>query len=167
MTRLSDVLTLRGPRYAFRRWLYRGGSPNRLARALLRVDVGAGRRGVGLARQVVLEVRGRTSGKTISVPLVVAAIGTERYVVSMLGTDAGWVRNVRAAGGHAVMVHGERTPVLLEDVPVADRAPILRRYLDLAPGARAHVIVDRRAPLADFAEVAGRYPVFRVVDVPA
>lgn len=29
-------------------------------------------------------------------------------------------------------------------------------------GARPHVPVDRRAPLAAFAQVADRYPVFRV-----
>ncbi len=39
---------------------------------------------------------------------------------------------------------------------------VLRRYLELAPGGRPHVPVDRRAPLAEFERVANRYPVFRI-----
>ena len=35
-------------------------------------------------------------------PLVLAAIDGERYLVSMLGNDAGRVRNVRADDGRAV-----------------------------------------------------------------
>jgi hypothetical protein len=46
---------------------------------------------------------------------------------------------------------------------VRARAPILRRYLALAPGARPHVPVDRRASLEQFARVAGAFPVFRIV----
>ena len=34
--------------------------------------------------------------------------------------------------------------------------------LELAPGARAHIPVDQRAPLAAFADVAAQYPVFRI-----
>ena len=30
----------------------------------------------------------------------------ERYLVSMLGNDAAWVRNLRAADGSAVLRHG-------------------------------------------------------------
>ena len=36
-----------------------------------------------------------------------------------------------------------------------------------SPGARPHVPVDRRAPLRDFEGIAARYPVFRVVPLPA
>ena len=42
------------------------------------------------------------------------------------------------------------------------RAPILRRYLQVAPGARPHIPLDRRAPLAEFERIAALYPVFRV-----
>ncbi|HSO97496.1 MAG TPA: hypothetical protein VLP43_00960, partial [Solirubrobacteraceae bacterium] len=69
---------------------------------------------------------------------------------------------VRASGGHAVLRHGHREAMRLEEVDSASRAPILKRYLQLAPGARAHIPVDPQAPLADFETVAPRYPVFRV-----
>jgi hypothetical protein len=52
--------------------------------------------------------------------------------------------------------------VVLTEVPVADRAPILRRYLLIALGARPHMMVRWNAPLAEFERVAAEYPVFRV-----
>jgi hypothetical protein len=94
--------------------------------------------------------------------MVLANVGDDRYLVAMLGEGTNWVANVRAAGGQAVLRHGRREAVRLEEVAPRDRAPILRRYLQLAPGARPHVPVDRRAPVADFERIADRYPVFRV-----
>lgn len=111
---------------------------------------------------VTLQVRGRKSGRVISFPVAIADYGGERYLVSMLGNDANWVRNVRAAGGRAVIRRRGRTRVHLVEVAPGARAPILRRYLDVAPGARPHIPVDRHAPLADFERVAGQFPVFRV-----
>jgi hypothetical protein len=80
----------------------------------------------------------------------------------MLGEEANWVRNVRAAGGRVVLRHGRRRAVLLEEVDPHERAPILRRYLQLAPGAPPHIPVDRRAPLAEFERIAAQYPAFHV-----
>jgi hypothetical protein len=54
----------------------------------------------------------------------------------MLGEDANWVRNVRAAGGRAALRHGHREAVRLEEVPADLRPAILRRYLAAAPGTR-------------------------------
>jgi deazaflavin-dependent oxidoreductase (nitroreductase family) len=113
-------------------------------------------------RAVTLEVRGRRSGQVVSLPVVVAEVGGERYLVSMLGNDANWVRNVRAAGGRAVLCRGGRTDVHLVEVEPAHRSPILRQYLAVAPGARAHFPVSRHAPLADFERIADQYPVFRI-----
>ena len=70
------------------------------------------------------------------------------------------MRNVRAAGGRAMLRHGRREIVRLEEIDPGARAPILRRYLALAPGARAHVPVDRRAPLGEFDRIAAGYPTF-------
>lgn len=86
----------------------------------------------------------------------------ERHLVAMLGQQANWVRNVRAVGGRAVLRHGTREAVRLEEVDVGERAPILRRYLDYAPGARPHIPVNRHAPLRAFASIAARFPVFRI-----
>jgi hypothetical protein len=149
--------------HRFDRWLYRGGHPNRLARMMNRVSAIHFATGL-LARGgwVTLEVPGRRTGRTVSFPLVVADYDGERYLVSMLGKNANWVCNVHAAGGRAVLRHGRREAVRLEEVEVGARAPILRRYLECAPGARAHLPVDRHAPLAEFERIAGQFPVFRI-----
>jgi hypothetical protein len=49
------------------------------------------------------------------------------------------------------------------EVEATRRAAILRRYLELAPGARPHIPVDRKAPLAEFERIAAEFPVFQVV----
>ena len=146
-----------------KQWLYKGGRPNRLASVLNRGW--AFIHGLGIAPNylVTQEVTGRRSGHTISLPLVMTVIDGERYLVSMLGTEAGWVRNVQAADGQAVLRHGRREEVRLVEVPMEQRAPILKAYLQKAPGARGHVAVDKDAPLAEFERMAAQYPVFRVV----
>ncbi|MFI1991062.1 hypothetical protein [Actinoplanes sp. NPDC020271] len=53
----------------------------------------------------------------------------------------------------------------MTDVDVGARAPILRRYFALAPGARPHMVVGGQAP--DFDRVAAQYPVFRVTHDPS
>lgn len=151
-----------GWRRRYRRWMYRGGRPNRLARVLNRASAVLHSSRLTPGNWVTLEVTGRRSGRTISFPLVVADYQGERYLVAMLGSGTNWVRNVQAAGGRAVLRHRRREPVRLEETDPSLRAQILRRYLALAPGARAHLPVDRRAPLEEFARIADRYPVFRI-----
>ncbi|GAA1699749.1 hypothetical protein GCM10009733_111980 [Nonomuraea maheshkhaliensis] len=143
------------------RWLYRGGRPSRLARVMNRFSAVLHASGL-LPRMVTLEVPGRRTGRVISFPLVLADLDGERYLVAMLGRRTNWVLNLRAAGGRAVLRHGRRENVRLVEVEPAERAPILRRYLALAPGARPHIPVDRHAPLADFEPIAARFPVFRI-----
>ncbi len=110
---------------------------------------------------VTLEVIGRRSGKTVSFPLVMTIVNGERYLVSMLGADVNWVRNVKAAEGKARLLHGVSEQVILEEVDVKQRAPILKAYLKHAPGARPHIPISKDAPLSEFEKIASSYPVFR------
>jgi len=87
----------------------------------------------------------------------------ERYLVSMLGEEVDWVRNVRAAGGNATLRHGRREEVRLEEVTADRRAPVLKAYLKRAPGARSHLPIHKGAPLSEFEQVSPQFPVFRVV----
>ena len=113
---------------------------------------------------ITLEVMGRKSGKTIRFPLaMVITPQGERYLVSMLGKEANWVKNVLAAGGQAVIHRGRREPVQLRLVTPEQRAPLLKAYLRIAPGARPHVPVHYRSPVADFERIAADYPVFEVL----
>jgi deazaflavin-dependent oxidoreductase (nitroreductase family) len=146
----------------FTRWLYRGQRPNWIARIMNRATAAAASMGFAANYLETLEVIGRKSGRTFSLPVVIAVVDGERYLVSMLGDNVSWVQNVRAAGGRAILRSGGREQVQLEEVPAEQRAPILRAYLQRAPGARPHVPVNKDAALAEFQKVAAAFPVFRV-----
>ena len=147
----------------FTRWLYRGKRPNWIARIANRATAAVASTGVAHDYLVTLEVTGRKSGQTFSLPVVVAIVEGERYLVSMLGENVSWVQNVRAAGGRAVLRSGGREEIQLEEVPANQRASVLKAYLQRAPGARPHVPVNKDATLAEFQKFAAAFPVFRIV----
>ena len=142
--------------------MYRGGRPNIVARIQNRGWAILHSLGIFPGRYVTLEVVGRKSGKMVSFPLAMTVINGERYLVSMLGEDTNWVRNVRAAGGKARLIHGISEQVLLEEVEISQRAPILKAYLQIAPGARPHIPVSKDAPIAEFEKIVSKYPIFRL-----
>jgi len=147
---------------SFKKSLYAGGRPGPLAKALNSFWAELHTWGIAPNYLVTLEIVGRKSGKIIAFPLVMLARDDERYFVSMLGEQANWVRNLQATDGQATLRHGRVEQVLLEVVPVEARAPLLKAYLQIAPGARPHVSVDKDAPLDEFERVAALYPVFKV-----
>lgn len=144
------------------RWYYRNGRPNAVAKFLNRISAVLHATGIAPNYLVTLEVVGRKSGKTISFPLAMTVIDGERYLVSMLGEEANWVKNLQAAGGRATLRHGVTEQVRLEEVDPVLRPPILKAYLKHAPGGRPHIPVDKDAPLAEFEKVAAQIPVFQV-----
>lgn len=144
-------------------WFYRGGRPNWLATVLNRMGATVYALGIAPNYLVTLEVPGRRSGRKIRLPLVMTVVKGERYLVSMLGTKANWVRNMQAAGNMATLYHGRREEVRLAEVAIEQRAPIIKAYLQRAPGARAHLPVHKAAPLSAFAQVAAQFPVFRII----
>ena len=148
--------------YRGKQWLYRGQRPGWIAKILNRMWANAASKNVMPNGLVALEVIGRKSGRVVSFPLVVTVIDGQRYVASMLGDNTQWVRNVRAAGGKAVLRSGGCENVLLEEIPANERAPLLKAYLHAAPGARPHVPVDMNAPIVEFENIVADYPVFRV-----
>jgi hypothetical protein len=105
------------------KWLYHGGRPNRVARVFNRCSAAIHALGVAPNYMVTLEVRGRRSGRRISLPLVMVVIEGERYLVSMLGAEVDWVRNVEAAGGNVTLRHGRREEVRLEEAPQLSLSP--------------------------------------------
>jgi hypothetical protein len=145
---------------SLKKWLYKGGHPNTLAKVLNKGWAIIHSSGIYPNYLVTLEVVGRRSGKLISLPLALTTMKGERYLVSMLGEEANWVRNVKAAGGKAKLRHGIREEVLLEEVGVPQRAAIIKAYLQIAPGARPHIPVDKDAPITEFEKIAAKYPVF-------
>lgn len=142
--------------------MYRGGRGNATARRFARFWAVVQGAGLLPRRWVTLEVPGRRTGRPTRFPLGMADRDGRWYLVSMLGNDCNWVRNVRAAGGAVTIRRGRARRRQLVEIPVADRAPILQRYLRKVPGGRPHIPVAPDAPLAEFAAIAERYPVFRV-----
>jgi hypothetical protein len=143
--------------------MYVGNRANPTARRLARLWARIIRLGLLPRRWVVLEVVGRRSGRIVGFPLGMADWQGQWYLVPMLGEQCNWVRNVRAAGGQATLRRRRAIPCRLVEVSASQRAPILKRYLAKAPGARPHIPVDRHAPLAEFEAISSRYPVFRVL----
>jgi hypothetical protein len=142
--------------------MYAGGRGNAAARRFARVWAAVFGAGLLPRRWVTLEVAGRRTGRLTRFPLGMADWRGDWYLVPMLGGNCNWVRNVLAADGLVTIRHGRARACRLVEVPVDERAPILKRYLATVPGARPHVPVDRHAPLADFVAIAARYPAFRV-----
>ena len=120
--------------------------------------------GIGLTpkKSVMLEVKGRRSGEPRSVPVNWVEDDGNRYLVSPRG-ESEWVRNVRADGGRAVLRHGKRESVRLEELPAGERAPIIQAYLkENAMATKQHFGIDPKAGLAEFERIAHLHPVFRI-----
>lgn len=143
------------------RRMYTGGRGDATARRFARWWARVFTLGLLPRRWVTLEVPGRRSGKPTRFPLGMADLDGKWYLVSMLG-DCNWVRNVRAAQGNVVLRRRRARRCRLVEVPVAERAPILKRYLQKVPGGRPHLQIPPDAPLADFEKLAPAYPVFLV-----
>jgi deazaflavin-dependent oxidoreductase (nitroreductase family) len=148
------------------RSLYRGGRPNDRARAIQQRFMLVARTGLA-PFSAVLEVVGRRTGRPIQLPVVVIRVRGARYVVSMLGPTANWVRNVQAAQGRAVLWRGRRRPVRLVQVEPEEAAPVLRRYLLIARSGAVHMDITRGSTHAELVAAAPRYPTFRIDPAPA
>jgi deazaflavin-dependent oxidoreductase (nitroreductase family) len=144
------------------RLFYRNWRPTRLGRWANRLACWWSGLGLPPSFQAALEVYGRTSGRIRSNPVVIATVEGKGYLVSMLGPESDWVKNVEAAQGDAVIRHGRRRRAHLVAVPPEQRAPILREYVRIASSGRQHFPLPVGAPLPDFEAVAARHPVYRI-----
>ncbi len=117
------------------------------------------------SKTVTLDVKGRRSGRVRSTVINWVEHEGERYFVSPRG-EAEWVRNVRAAGGEAVIVRRGRQKVRLQEVGSEERALIIKAYLgENAWSTRQHFGVDPKGEIEEFEGIAARHPVFRIVRV--
>jgi hypothetical protein len=149
-------------RSALMRLFYRNWHPTRLGRWVNRFACWWSGLGLPPRFQAALDVHGRTSGSRRSNPVVIATVEGKRYLVSMLGPESDWVKNVEAAHGDAVIRQGRRRRVHLVAVPPEQRAPILREYVRIASSGRQHFPLPVGALLSDFEAIAGHYPVYRI-----
>lgn len=148
-------------RNACNRLFYRDRRPTWFGHWVSQVFCWWARLGLPPRSWFALEVRDRVSGRMRADAVVVPMVAGQRYIV-MFGTISDWVHNIEAAHGDAVISHGGSLSVHLELVPRDERAPILQEYVRVASSGRKHFPLPVGAPLADFAAIAGQYPVYRV-----
>ena len=149
------------------RYFYRDWRPTFIGRIWSRAFAWISGLGLTPSILVTLEVRSRRDGRLLSTVLAAAGHQGGRYLVSMLGNDSEWVRNVRAAGGRAFIKRGRSRPVLLTEIEPKARAPILKAWCQVAASGRKHLPVSRDAPQSAFERIAADYPVFRIDPVHA
>jgi hypothetical protein len=149
-------------RSGYLRYFYRDWRPTRFGR--IWNGAYAWISGLGLTPQILitLQVKSRSNGRLCSTVLVGASHEGSRYVVSMLGDNSEWVKNIRAAGGEAFIKRGQSRPVMLTEIPLQERAPILKAWCQVATSGRKHLPVPYDAPVAAFEAIAESYPVFRI-----
>jgi hypothetical protein len=119
---------------------------------------------VGLVRGhfYVLEVRGRKTGRVISLPVDPIEIGKKRYLVCARG-ESNWVRNARSAGEVVLMRAMRRRRFAVRELPSELRPPILKAYLDrFAAEVQRFFPVTKGSAVEAFDELAPRYPVFEL-----
>jgi hypothetical protein len=110
----------------------------------------------------VLEVRGRKSGRTISLPVDLLDLDGRRYLVCVRG-DSNWVRNARAAGEIVLARALRRHRYVVRKVPASMRPPLLKAYLDrFASEVQRFFPVPKGSPVEAFEDLSSRYPVFEL-----
>jgi hypothetical protein len=110
-----------------------------------------------------LEVRGRKSGRTISLPVDLLELDGRRYLVCARG-NSNWVRNARAAGEVVLGRALRRRRYSVIELPPGLRPPVLKAYLDrFAAEVQRFFPIPKGSPVAAFAELAPRYPVFELL----
>jgi hypothetical protein len=136
--------------------------PGALDRILGRVLVLLVRVGLIGGHFYVLEVRGRKSGRTISLPVDPLDLDGRRYLVCARG-NANWVRNARSAGEVALVRAMRRRHYALRELPPSLRPEILKAYLDRFAGeVQRFFPVRKGSPVEAFTDLAPRYPVFEL-----
>jgi hypothetical protein len=149
-------------RSAQMRLFYRDWRPTVLGRWINRLNCWWSGLGLPPRFQAALEVRGRLSGRMRANPVVITTVEGKDYLVSMLGPNSDWVKNIEAAHGDAVIRQRRRRRVHLIPVAPGQRAPILREYVRIATSGRRHFPLSVDAPLSAFESIAELYPVYRI-----
>lgn len=146
--------------------------PPRLYARLQRIAPLLARVGLVPSYVITIEVRGRRTGRRRRTTVVQVNHEGQAFVVALAG-QAQWVRNVRAAQGRVLIRrHRDARAARLVEVPVPERAEVIRAYL-LRPGragksrvrvgeAHSYFGVSSSASLDEIRSIAEHYPVFRI-----
>tara|TARA_R110002096_G_scaffold411789_1_gene612063 strand:+ start:5555 stop:6034 length:480 start_codon:yes stop_codon:yes gene_type:complete len=118
--------------------------------------------GIGLEHNYRLTVRGRNSGRHYRTPVNLLRIDGREYLVAPRG-KTGWVKNVRANRELQLTRGSDDAVYSAEEVPIADRVPILREYLArYTKTVQRYFTVDPASSDDEYANVARLHPVFEL-----
>jgi deazaflavin-dependent oxidoreductase (nitroreductase family) len=110
----------------------------------------------------LLSVPGRVTGELRTTPVSPLDFDHRRWLVGGW-ENADWVKNLRASGW-GLLTKGQRVErIRVVEVPMEQRAPVLRAFVQERSGGRFAFDLSLDAPLEAFAAAAERYPVFEIV----
>ncbi|HEV7218142.1 MAG: nitroreductase/quinone reductase family protein [Terriglobales bacterium] len=118
--------------------------------------------GIGFRGKYLLEVRGRTSGRTFSTPVNLLQLRGKQYLVAPRGRTQ-WVRNAEVAGEITLKKGRSRSKFRLQVVSDRDKPEILKAYLDQFKNeVQTFFPVPAGSPAQAFSEIAQNYPAFEL-----
>jgi hypothetical protein len=136
--------------------------PGAIERVFGRILIALIRIGLVRGHFYVLEVRGRRSGRTFSLPVDPIDVAGRRYLVCARG-NSNWVRNARAAGEIVLVRSLHRQSYAVRELPPEKRPPVLKAYLDgFAAEVQRFFPVPKGSPVEAFTNLAPRYPVLEL-----
>lgn len=135
---------------------------NAIVRFANRIAILAMKIGIAPKYQFILGVQGRKSGKIYSTPVyIVMEDNSKRFLVSPYG-EVAWVKNARAVGKITLTKGAETKEYKISELPFQESAPILKKYLKLAPITQPYFDAKPDSPVESFIAEASRHPVFEL-----
>ena len=84
------------------------------------------RLGVPIGTQHILTIPGRKTGKLYSTPVALLTVDGARYICTL--GESSWVKNARASKAGMLTRRRIEEQIVLTELPVEERAPILREF---------------------------------------
>jgi len=127
-----------------------------------RLIIALNRLGMSFGTWYILSIQGRKTGKMRSTPVSVLHVNGQRYVVT--GFETQWVKNARKVGGGMLARGRKKEQVVLVELPIEERPPILREFPRQVPHGVPFFekLLNLPGDPEAFAAVAPRCPVFRI-----
>jgi hypothetical protein len=127
-----------------------------------RLIIALNRLGISFGTWYILSIRGRKTGKMRSTPVSVLHVNGQRYVVT--GFETQWVKNARKVRDGMLTRGRNKEQVVLVELPVEERPPILREFPRQVPHGVPFFekLLNLPGDPEAFAAAAPHCPVFRL-----
>jgi hypothetical protein len=131
-----------------------------------RLIIAINRLGIGFGTWYIISIAGRKTGKMRSTPISVLYVNGQRYVVT--GFETQWVKNARKVGKGTLARGWKKEQVILVELPVEERPPILREFPRQVPHGVPFFekLLNLPGDPETLAAAAPRCPVFRLDSLP-